>query len=75
MASPEADGGLTIFDILTGRSYTLKGNGDRFVPVIAAEVRPSTRIGARFLVGSGESGREPPYFHSPDRRTWTELRL
>lgn len=75
MASPEADGGLTIFDILTGQGYTLKGNGDRFVPVIAAEVRPSTRIGARFLAGSGESGREPPYFHSPDRRTWTELRL
>ncbi|MEV4620109.1 hypothetical protein AB0J74_15555 [Asanoa sp. NPDC049573] len=72
VASPEADGGLTVFDVLTGRSFTMRGNGDRFVPV-AAEQRPSVRIGARFLAGSGPSGREPPYFHSSDRQTWTEL--
>ncbi|WP_203711544.1 hypothetical protein [Asanoa siamensis] len=74
-ATPEVDGGLTVFDILTGRSFTLPGNGERFAPVTAAERRPSDRIGARFLAGSGQSGQEPPYFHSSDRRSWTELRF
>jgi len=70
-ASAEADGGLTVFDVLTGRSFTLRGNG--FVP--AAEQRPAARVGARFLAGGGASGREPPYAHSADRQTWTELRF
>ncbi|MEV4539669.1 hypothetical protein AB0J82_38430 [Asanoa sp. NPDC049518] len=69
--SAEPDGGLTAFDILTGRSFTLRGN----TFVAAAEQRPASRVGARFLTGSGASFREPPYVHSADRQTWTELRF
>lgn len=80
-ARPDADvalvavalprGGLIVIDVLNRRAYQAAGLTFTEVPLD----RAGMWLGARMLRGTGTKGFAPPFYHSADSVTWTELRL